>query len=110
MLAAIVALLWHYSRKRQQAKEEEEYQKQLSAPYSDHTTGAGGEMRSPAWSGNKSELAANDSAITQSPLYNDHGSPKSEVEGSPGMGGDSRPISDGGYEVAGRSGTVYEMP
>lgn len=67
------------------------------------------ETQSPAWSGYKSELPGHESKLTPSPTYADFGSNKSEVEGSPAVGGAARPVSGGGYEMPGKPGTVYEM-
>jgi hypothetical protein len=69
-------------------------------------------LRSPTWSGHKSELDAIGTATTTSPRYasGDFSSTKSEVEGSPALGGEGRPVKDGGWEMPGKLGTVYEAP
>ncbi|OAG35878.1 hypothetical protein AYO21_09961 [Fonsecaea monophora] len=70
------------------------------------------EMRSPAWSGHKSELPADESVTSTSPapLYQDSQRPQSaEVEGSPVRMSPTRPTQDGGLRVPGRKGTYYEM-
>jgi hypothetical protein len=68
------------------------------------------DLQSPAWSGYKSELPGDENGIRNSPTYVQYRNDKSEVEGSPAMGGGARPISNGGFELPGRKGTVYEMP
>ena len=65
------------------------------------------DLRSPAWSGHKSELQGSET-FTPSPVNAEFGSNESEVEGSPAVGGVGRPIS-GGYEMPGKPGTMYEM-
>ncbi|KIX95132.1 uncharacterized protein Z520_09048 [Fonsecaea multimorphosa CBS 102226] len=71
------------------------------------------EMRSPAWSGHKSELPADESVTNASPAprYQDLPTrPQSaEVEGSPVRMSPTRPTQDGGLRVPGRKGTYYEM-
>ncbi|OAP54509.1 hypothetical protein AYL99_10957 [Fonsecaea erecta] len=70
------------------------------------------EMRSPAWSGHKSELPADESVPSASPAprYQDFQRPQSaEVEGSPVRMSPTRPTQDGGLRVPGRKGTYYEM-
>lgn len=62
-----------------------------------------------AWSETKSELPGSEQ-VTPGPTYADFKSPKSEVEGSPARGNGGRPISNGGYEMPGKKGTVFEMP
>lgn len=111
ILALLIALLQWLARRRQKAKEEQEYEKQLSTPYTDQPTSTGtDEIRSPVWSGHKSELAANDIDSMRSSTIRGRDSMKSEVQGSPAVGGESRAVGNGGYEVPGRMGTVYEMP
>lgn len=67
------------------------------------------DLHSPAWSGHKSELDAIGTA-SPSPRYGDFSSTKSEIEGSPAFGGEGRPVKDGGWEMPGKLGTVYEVP
>ncbi|EXJ71241.1 uncharacterized protein A1O5_05047 [Cladophialophora psammophila CBS 110553] len=70
------------------------------------------EMRSPAWSGHKSELPADENVTSASPVprYQDFARPQSaEVEGSPVRMSPTRPTQDGGLRVPGRKGTYYEM-
>jgi hypothetical protein len=68
-----------------------------------------GDLRSPCWSGHKSELDAVGTA-SPSPRYGDFDSAKSEAEGSPTVGSNARPLTNGGFEIAGQKGPVYEMP
>jgi hypothetical protein len=67
------------------------------------------DLRSPCWSGHKSELDAVGTA-SPSPRFGDFNSTKSEVEGSPTVGSAGRPLTNGGREIAGQKGPVYEMP
>ncbi|KIW12797.1 hypothetical protein PV08_07984 [Exophiala spinifera] len=73
------------------------------------------DMRSPAWSGHKSELAADETTSTMSPTpaYSEFTRPRpqsAEVQGSPGrLSTTARPTCDGGFTVPGRKGTYYEM-
>ncbi|KAJ9602101.1 hypothetical protein H2200_013461 [Cladophialophora chaetospira] len=77
------------------------------------------EMRSPAWSGHKSELPADESMTSMSasptPGYHEyaHQRPdsmtRSEVEGSVVKMSPTRPMQDGGLVVPGQKGTFYEM-
>ena len=111
VLALLIAILQWLARRRQKRREEQEHEKQLSTPYTDQPSSAGTyEIRSPAWSGHKSELAANDIDSMRSSSYRGRDSLKSEVQGSPAVGGESRAVGNDGYEVSGRMGTVYEMP
>lgn len=69
------------------------------------------EMRSPAWSGHKSELPADESTIA-SPSTGFHEFPRPqsvEVEGSPVLVSPARPTQDGGFRIPGHKGTYYEM-
>lgn len=69
------------------------------------------DMRSPAWSGHKSELAADESTVkSPAPVYDGFRRPPSaEVEGSPVQLSSVRPTHDGGYTLPGHKGTYYEM-
>ncbi|EXJ77334.1 hypothetical protein A1O3_09560 [Capronia epimyces CBS 606.96] len=70
------------------------------------------EMRSPSWSGHKSELPADESTnLSPSPNYQEFQRPLSgEVEGSPSRLSPTRATYDGGYRMPGHKGTYYEMP
>ena len=114
-LALLALLIWVIQlclwKKKQEAAHEEKGQ-----PTSDYARASqvsepvNGELRSSAWSGHKSELPANESTFTPSPTYADFRSSKSEVEGSPAVGSAGRPLSNGGFEMPGQKGTMYEMP
>lgn len=73
------------------------------------------DMRSPAWSGHKSELAADETTSTTSPAppCSEFSRPRpqsAEVPGSPIRSSTAaRPTCDGGFTVPGRKGTYYEM-
>ncbi|EXJ82156.1 hypothetical protein A1O1_08225 [Capronia coronata CBS 617.96] len=69
------------------------------------------DLRSPAWSGHKSELPADDSTTTSpSPAYQEFRQPQTvEVEGTPARPA-ARTTQDGGYKMPGDKGTYYEMP
>jgi hypothetical protein len=77
------------------------------------------DLRSPAWSGHKSELPADESVTsmsTSAPVYHEYGyqqrpdsMTRSEVEGSPARTSPLRPTHDGGLRVPGQNGTFYEM-
>lgn len=70
------------------------------------------DMRSPAWSGHKSELAADEStSVSPAPLYQDFTSrPQSvEVESQAARPSPARLTHDGGYTMPGHKGTYYEM-
>lgn len=100
-------------RKKQKKLEDNDEPQPPSAPrpvtlYNDHDI-HDGDLRSPAWSGHKSELDAIETA-SPSPRYGEFSSAKSEVEGSPAIGTPGRPLSNGGFEVPGRKGPVFEMP
>ncbi|EXJ59268.1 hypothetical protein A1O7_06700 [Cladophialophora yegresii CBS 114405] len=78
------------------------------------------DWRSPAWSGHKSELPADESVTSMSaspaPVYHEYAYPprpastvRSEVEGSPVRASPVRPTHDGGLRLPGQNGTFYEM-
>ncbi|KAI1630455.1 hypothetical protein EDD37DRAFT_646170 [Exophiala viscosa] len=70
------------------------------------------DMRSPAWSGHKSELAADETTrASPAPLYQAFTErPQSvEVEGKPARLSPARLTQDGGYSLPGQKGTYYEM-
>ncbi|KIW67879.1 hypothetical protein PV04_07094 [Phialophora macrospora] len=77
------------------------------------------DLRSPAWSGHKSELPADVSVTsmsTSAPVYHEYtyqqrpdSTTRSEVEGSPARTSPLRPTHDGGLRVPGQNGTFYEM-
>jgi len=72
------------------------------------------DMRSPAWSGHKSELAADETThISPAPRYqeinNRNRHQSVEVEGSSTRPPPVQPTRDGGYTMPGRNGTYYEM-
>ena len=77
------------------------------------------EMRSPAWSGHKSELPADESVTSMSastaPGYHEyaHQRPdsmtRSEVEGNMIRLTPTRPAQDGGLMEPGQKGTFYEL-
>jgi hypothetical protein len=106
VLLVSLALLvrWLYGKKEKQRAQEEEKGESTAAEHGSQQ--GNGELRSPAWSGHKSELPG--SEMAPSPRRADFGS-KSEFEGSPAVGSVGRPIS-GGYEMPGKPGTMYEMP
>lgn len=65
--------------------------------------------------GHKSELDAVDTTattpVTPSPRRDQFGRPRSEVEGSPAHGStEGRALRDGGWEMPGQMGTIYEKP
>ncbi|KIW99713.1 uncharacterized protein Z518_11126 [Rhinocladiella mackenziei CBS 650.93] len=70
------------------------------------------EMRSPPWSSQKSELAADENTgASPSYGYQDDRRPQSvEVEGGPARISPARPTHGGGYKLPGLDGTFYEMP
>lgn len=102
------------SKKRRQEKKEGE---PSTPPVTDSERPQSGsptdlDMRSPAWSGHKSELAADEmttSTTSPAPLYWTR--PQSaEVQGSPAPSSfTAKPTGDGGFTVPGRKGTYYEM-
>ncbi|OCT52327.1 hypothetical protein CLCR_08631 [Cladophialophora carrionii] len=78
------------------------------------------DLRSPAWSGHKSELPADESVTSMSaspaPVYHEYpyqqrpdSMVRSEVEGSPVRASPVRPRQDGGLRVPGQNRTFYEM-
>ena len=69
------------------------------------------DLRSPTWSGHKSELPADESTSAfPAPAYQAYQRPQSaEVEGSPVRISPSRPTHDGGYMVSGHKETCYEL-
>lgn len=112
LLALLIWLIQRCLRKKEQDAEHEEKGQATSeyARVSQVSEPVNGELRSPAWSGHKSELPAHESTLTPSPTYADFRSNKSEVEGSPAVGSTGRPLSNGGFEMPGQKGTMYEMP
>lgn len=69
----------------------------------------------PAAFGHKSELDAVDTTattpVTPSPRRDQFGRPRSEVEGSPAQSSvEGRVLNDGGWEMPGQMGTIYEKP
>lgn len=64
--------------------------------------------------GHKSELDAVDTTattpVTPSPRTDRFNRPLSEVQGSPAQGSDGRPLRDGGWEMPGQMGPIYEKP
>ncbi len=109
----LILLVWRCLKKKEERRTKEEEKGQATpstyAQLRQDSEPATGELRSPAWSGYKSELPAAESQLTPSPTYGDFRS-KSEVEGSPALGSTGRPMSNGGYEMPGQKGTLYEMP
>jgi len=67
------------------------------------------DLRSPAWSGHKSELPADESTLA-SPTPTRQEFKRVEAEGSPRRGDSARYIGQGSYQVPGQQGRVYEMP
>ena len=115
-LAFLIMSIWlirRYLAKEDDRTAQEEEKGHTSSDYarvSQISEPADGGLQNPAWSGHKSELPANESALTPSPTYGDYRSNKSEVEGSPALGSTGRPLSNGGFELPGKKGTLYEMP
>ena len=113
LLIMLVLLIRRCLAKKDQEPEQEEEKAETSMGYAHvkHESQAeNGEFRSPSWSGYKSELPADEPGLTSSPTYADLRSNKSEIEGSPATGGAGRLISNGGYEMPGKKGAVFEMP
>lgn len=113
-LLVLLVLMIRWSSKQQKNRTSEPEEKgQVASPGYSHlpqdANHENPEIRSPAWSGYKSELQGDEGKLTPSPTYGDLGSTKSEVEGSPAVGGPGRPVSDGGYEMPGKPGTIYEL-
>ncbi|OQV05401.1 hypothetical protein CLAIMM_10152 [Cladophialophora immunda] len=100
------------SAKKRQGQKEEAPMREPTLPQVERRPSDPG-MRSPAWSGHKSELPADESVTSASPpapRYQDFQRPQSaEVEGSPVRMSPTRPTQDGGLRVPGRKGTYYEM-
>lgn len=74
------------------------------------------EMRSPAWSGHKSELPADEITTTssvpvyQSPVYQPYSRPQSsEIRPTPTFPSPTRPEQDGGLQPPGQQRRYYEM-
>lgn len=111
IIAILLALLCRKCLKRR------EDDKQAPIPPDDvRPDSADPDMRSPSWSGHKSELAA-DESTTRSPIYAYGWSPRpesAEVEGdhlfprSPRS--PIRPTQDGGLQRPGHQSTCYELP
>jgi hypothetical protein len=115
LLAAIILAIKYYRRKKKGDIEPEPNPPgaqplPLYAHASENYSGRMDEVRSPAWSGHKSELDAIGTAASISPRRGDFSSAKSEVEGSPAFGTPGRPLTNGGFEMPGHQGTIYEMP
>jgi hypothetical protein len=67
------------------------------------------EMRSPAWSGHKSELPADESITSPSPRLYRASVQSAEMEGSSARMSPIRPMQDGSLRVPGQERPYYEM-
>lgn len=112
LLAVLFALIRRYRRRRKLVNEPDEDPTPSARPVTLYNAEHKheGDLASPCWSGHKSELDAIGTASSSSPRQSEFGSIKSEVEGSPAIGSAGRPMKDGGFEMPGKLGTVYEMP
>ncbi|KIV78568.1 hypothetical protein PV11_06212 [Exophiala sideris] len=113
ILLLLALLLFRRMRRRQETKEEPRKppMMDLTRPHSDIGQ-PDPDMRSPAWSGHKSELAADETtSVSPAPLYQAFSErPESvEVEGKPARLSPARHTHDGGYTLPGHNGTYYEM-
>jgi hypothetical protein len=115
LLAVLFWLLLRYMRHRDKSEEdgkEEPIMPQMATvrPRSD-VTQIDPDLQSPAWSGHKSELPADESTqISPVPTYQASNRPYSaEVEGSPVPQSPRRPLHDGSLQVPGLDARYYEM-
>ncbi|KAK5327289.1 hypothetical protein LTR93_002673 [Exophiala xenobiotica] len=115
ILLLLTLLALRYMRRRQKRKQDEQHKlpmMDLTRPHSDAQIDP--DMRSPAWSGHKSELAADETTrISPAPRYqelNNKNRPQNvEFETSSARPPPVQPTRDGGYTMPGRNGTYYEM-
>lgn len=111
VLAAIVFGLARLSKRRKNQSLKDDPPTSSAQPVTlyDESHLDDGDLRSPCWSGHKSELDAVGTA-SPSPRYDDFGSAKSGTEASPTSGPIGGPLVNGGYQSAGQKEPVYEMP
>lgn len=127
LAALLIWALIHGRKKRSKSIPEHEKEhgqtlQKKSAPFTPAAAAApqhgrfyDNQTTAPAAFGHKSELDAVDTTattpVTPSPRRDQFNRPRSEVEGSPAQGStEGRALRDGGWEMPGQMGTIYEKP
>lgn len=114
-LLCMIVVLWiagkHYNKKRKVRLVHNEDNRVENNQQCTTTDTENAELRSPAWSGYKAELPANQSQ-TESPSVTSHGhgNRSSDIEGLPAPEMQGRALRNGGYMMPGHQGTIFELP